>query len=49
MSYSKEETEKTNEELDHLAKEKGLNVGRIKIRGPTLLSKMIIRIKKTWF
>ena len=46
MQYSKEEKEKTNEELNGLIKETDLKVGRTKIRGPTLLSKIIIRIKK---
>jgi len=46
MSYSKEEKEETNKELDRLIKERDLKVGRTEIRGPTLLSKIIIRIKK---
>ncbi len=46
MSYSKEEKEETNEGLDRLIEETDLKVGRTEICGPTLLSKIIIRIKK---
>lgn len=49
MSYSKEENEECNRELDRLIEKAELKVSGAEIRGPTLLSKIIIGIKKLGF
>ena len=46
MPYSREEKEQTNNEIDSLIKETDLDVVKVKLHGPSFLSKIVTVIKK---